>query len=195
MLYLKKYISQFSVTSRFFRGSRTSERRDPLILLARKRPDLVDAKYTKNQAWKSSADTLGAEPAKEVSFEHHCQYKYLFNFRGVAASFRFKHLFLCGSLVIHVGSEWQEFFYSALKPWVHYIPLKDDANEDEIAKLIMFLQNHDDVVKVIAEKGKQFIVDHLSLKEVKCYWRNLLKRYQKLLIYPVEVHENFIEIK
>lgn len=39
----------------FFRGSRTSAERDPLILLSREEPDLVDAQYTKNQAWKSDA--------------------------------------------------------------------------------------------------------------------------------------------
>ena len=33
----------------FFRGSRTSRDRDPLILLSRKSPHLVDAKFTKNQ--------------------------------------------------------------------------------------------------------------------------------------------------
>lgn len=54
--------------------------------------------------------------------------RYLFNFRGVAASFRFKHLFLCGSLVFHVGDEWVEFFYPQLKPWVHYIPVKTDLS-------------------------------------------------------------------
>ena len=77
-------------------------------------------------------DTLGADPASEVSFENHCKYKYLFNFRGVAASFRLRHLFLCGSLVFHVGDEWQEFFYPALKPWVHYIPLKSYPKKDDI---------------------------------------------------------------
>ena len=45
------------------------------------------------------------------------RYKYLFNYRGVAASFRFKHLFLCRSLVFHVGEEWDEFFYAYLIPW------------------------------------------------------------------------------
>lgn len=68
-------------------------------------------------------DTLGAPPAKEISLVDHCQYKYLFNFRGVAASFRLKHLFLCKSLVYHVGDEWLEFFYPSLKPWVHFIPV------------------------------------------------------------------------
>ena len=37
----------------FFRGSRTSDERDPLIRLSRREPELVDAEYTKNQAWKS----------------------------------------------------------------------------------------------------------------------------------------------
>ena len=55
--------------------------------------------------------------------------RYLFNFRGVAASFRYKHLFLCESLVYHVGEDYLEFFYPALKPWVHYIPVKPDLKE------------------------------------------------------------------
>jgi|EP01047_Picozoa_sp_COSAG01_P076883 hypothetical protein len=59
---------------------------------------------------------------------NHCgaRYKYLFNFKGMAASFRYKHLFLCNSLVFHVGktgNDFIEFFYEALVPWVHYIPI------------------------------------------------------------------------
>ncbi len=41
----------------FFRGSRTSAERDPLVLLSRAEPDLVDAQYTKNQAYKSEKVT------------------------------------------------------------------------------------------------------------------------------------------
>lgn len=59
----------------FFRGSRTSPERDPLVVLAQKQPHLVDASYTKNQAWKSDADTLGLPPASEISLEDHCQFK------------------------------------------------------------------------------------------------------------------------
>lgn len=73
-----------------------------------------------------------APPASEVPLEDHCQYKYLFNYRGVAASFRFKHLFLCGSLVFHSDDKWIEFFYLKMKPWVHYIPIKIGASKNEI---------------------------------------------------------------
>ena len=58
-------------------------------------------------------------------------HRYLFNFRGVAASFRLKHLFLCRSVVLHVGREWLEFFYPLLRPWVHYVPVKEDLSDVE----------------------------------------------------------------
>lgn len=83
-------------------------------------------------------DTLNAPAAEEVSLESHCAYKYLFNYRGVAASFRHKHLFLCGSLVFHVGDEWTEFYYHAMKPWIHYIPVPQDATQNQLEYLYLF---------------------------------------------------------
>jgi protein glucosyltransferase len=71
----KNYPWNKKETKAFFRGSRTSAERDPLVLLSRKEPNLVEAAYTKNQAWKSDADTLGAKPAEEIKLEDHCKYK------------------------------------------------------------------------------------------------------------------------
>ncbi|XP_050673455.1 O-glucosyltransferase rumi homolog isoform X2 [Leptidea sinapis] len=180
-----KYPWESKKDKAFFRGSRTSEERDALVLLSRSQPDLVDAQYTKNQAWKSDADTLHAAPAKEVSFEDHCKYKYLFNYRGVAASFRFKHLFLCKSLVFHVGDEWIEFFYPSLKPWVHYVPINPKATEKEIANSINYFKENNELAKEIAERGYNHIWDNLTDNDVLCYWRRLLKNYAKLLRYEV----------
>ncbi|XP_065095116.1 O-glucosyltransferase rumi homolog [Ochlerotatus camptorhynchus] len=178
----------------FFRGSRTSDERDPLVLLSRSKPELVDAQYTKNQAWKTPQDTLNAEPAKEVRLEDHCQYKYLFNFRGVAASFRFKHLFLCRSLVFHVGSEWQEFFYPSLKPWVHYVPVRVGASQGELEQLIRFFAEHDDLARGIADRGYEHVWNHLRMQDVECYWRQLLRRYGKLIKYEVKRDDSLIEV-
>ncbi|XP_077149668.1 protein O-glucosyltransferase 1 isoform X2 [Ranitomeya variabilis] len=68
------------ISKGYFRGSRTSPERDPLILLSREKPDLVDAEYTKNQAWRSEKDTLGRPPAKEVPLTDHCAFKELLEF-------------------------------------------------------------------------------------------------------------------
>uniref|UniRef100_A0A1B0FIL8 Glycosyl transferase CAP10 domain-containing protein n=1 Tax=Glossina morsitans morsitans TaxID=37546 RepID=A0A1B0FIL8_GLOMM len=191
----KKYAWQSKIPKGFFRGSRTCNERDSLILLSRKKPHLVDAQYTKNQAWKSLKDTLNESPAKEVSFEDHCQYKYLFNFRGVAASFRFKHLFLCNSLIFHVGDDWLEFFYLALKPWVHYVPLPKYPTEGDIEDMLEFFEKNDDLAKEIADAGYEFIWKHLRMQDVECYWRMLLKKYAKLLKFKIEVDTTMIEIK
>ncbi|XP_038224580.1 protein O-glucosyltransferase 1 isoform X3 [Dermochelys coriacea] len=186
------------ISKGYFRGSRTSPERDPLIVLSRENPELFDAEYTKNQAWKSEKslfflkDTLGKPPAKEIPLVDHCKYKYLFNFRGVAASFRFKHLFLCGSLVFHVGEEWLEFFYPQLKPWVHYIPVKPDLSD--VRELLQFVKENDDVAQEISERGHQFIMDHLQMKDVSCYWETLLTEYSKALTYKVKRRKNYDEI-
>lgn len=178
-----------------FRGSRTSSERDPLVRLSRECPDLVDAKYTKNQAWRSVKDTLGLEPAPEVSLESHCGYKFLFNYRGVAASFRFKHLFLCRSLVFHVGDEWLEYFYPAMKPWIHYIPVPSRASEEELYNLIEFVKENEDIAFKIAERGAKFIEDHLRMKDVECYWAKLLTSFSKLIKYKVTKDPRFRVVK
>ncbi|XP_053660590.1 O-glucosyltransferase rumi homolog [Anopheles marshallii] len=178
----------------FFRGSRTSDERDALVLLSRAQPSLVDAQYTKNQAWKSPQDTLNAEPAREVTLEEHCRYRFLFNFRGVAASFRFKHLFLCRSLVFHVGDEWLEFFYPSLKPWVHYVPVPVRSSPEELEALIRFFQQHDQLARDIAERGYDHVWNNLRMGDVECYWKKLLKRYGKLVRYTVERDSSLIEV-
>ncbi len=179
----------------FFRGSRTSGERDDLVRLSRKKPSLADAKYTKNQAWKSKADTLGMDPVQEVTLEDHCDFKYLFNFRGVAASFRFKHLFLCGSTVLHVGSEWQEFFYPAMTPWFHYIPVKSGATQAELENVLEFLKHNDDLAKEIAENGRKFIQDHLRMEDVEAYWTVLLRKYSQKLSFKPSRNKDYNQIK
>jgi protein glucosyltransferase len=181
--------------SAFFRGSRTSPERDNLVTLSQKKPHFVDAQFTKNQAWKSVKDTLGMHPADEVLLEDHCRYKYLFNFRGVAASFRFKHLFLCGSLVFHVGDDWYEFFYGAMRPWFHYIPVPNEASEEELEDLIAFAKAHPAISRNIAENGRDFILNRLRMVDIDSYWLALLKSYSKLLDFEVvTAREHFTEI-
>jgi protein glucosyltransferase len=178
----------------FFRGSRTSAERDPLILLSRSNPHMIDAAYTKNQAWKSLKDTLGMRPADEVKLEDHCKYKYLFNFRGVAASFRFKHLFLCRSLVLHVGNEWMEFFYPLMIPWFHYIPIESSSNSHDIQDIVEFAMENDGVAEMIANEGYQFVWNHLKQEDVECYWKMLLVDYSKLIKWKIIKEDSYITI-
>ncbi|KAJ8978170.1 hypothetical protein NQ317_009658 [Molorchus minor] len=136
----------------FFRGSRTSAERDPLVLLSRENPDLVDAQYTKNQAWKSDA---------------------------------------CFTLVTN---GWN-FFYPALKPWIHYIPVEADATKEKIKELIEFVVHHDDMAREIAQNGYSIIWNHLKMADVTCYWSKLLRGYAKLLTFKPVKDNGLMEIK
>ena len=176
----------------FFRGSRTSEERDPLILLSRKHPGVIDAQYTKNQAWRSKKDTLGQEPAPIVPFEEHCKYKYLVNLRGVAASFRLNHLFLCNSVVLNVESDMVEFFYHALKPWVHYVPIRGDLGD--LLDKVAFLKENDHIAQEIANRGFEFIKNHLTNDLVAAYWKNLVVSYSRLLKYKVQPKKGLTQV-
>jgi len=95
--------------------------------------------------------------------------------------------------VFHVGDEWLEFFYRALKPWVHYIPIETDL--DNARDLIEFAKTNDEVVKAVAERGYQFIKDHLRMQDVRCYWKKLLKNYAKLIQWKPKRNSAFQEIK
>lgn len=103
-------------------------------------------------------------------------------------------MFLCKSLVFHVGNDWMEFFYSHLKPWVHYIPIDRMATQNDIRNLLSFVQNHDDVAQDIAERGYQFIWDHLKMSDITCYWLQLLKMYSELLKYKPKLDPTLIAI-
>jgi len=142
------------------------------------------------------------------------RFKYLFNYRGVAASFRFKHLFLCRSLgkftfsleenfcfvilnlflVFHVGDEWLEFFYPSLVPWFHYIPVPSTADQQMIQSIINFAIHHDGIMREISENGANFIENHLTLNDISCYWKTLLLEYTKLLSFPISRDQTLIRI-
>jgi protein glucosyltransferase len=53
----------------------------------------------------SATGVPGVDPVPPVELEDHCDYRFLLNARGVAASFRYKHLFLCESLVFNGARE------------------------------------------------------------------------------------------
>ncbi len=141
------------------------------------------------------ADTLGAEPVKDIPMEDHCRYKYLFNFRGVAASFRFRHLFLCQSLVIHVGDEWKEFFYDALAPNYHFIQVSAYPEQNELRYLLRFLVENDELAQSMAQRGFEAINQMLEMKDVHCYWHELVTEYTKLLRFKVVRDDELIEIR
>ena len=112
--------------------------------------------------------------------------------------------------VLHVGSEWKEFFYDSMIPWYHYIPIpdakhgsKDKDQMDIIEDLLQFLKSDEKylennsgqfIAKEIASNGRKFIQEHLRMKDVESYWFNLLTSYIKLLDFKPSLNKDYIKI-
>ena len=97
--------------------------------------------------------------------------------------------------MFHVGDEWLEYFYPAMKAWIHYIPVPSRANEEEIYNLIEFVKDNQDIAHNIAERGAKFIEDHLRPSDVQCYWAKLLRSYSQLIKYKVTKDPNVKIVK
>ena len=106
-----------------------------------------------------------------------------------------------------MGSEWKEFFYDALIPWYHYIPLPDASttegqNQGESIKdLLTFLQTDERkfgvksgtfIAEQIASNGRHFIEHHLKMSDIQNYWRELLLIYSRLLEFQPILTKDFI---
>ncbi|KAJ8302211.1 hypothetical protein KUTeg_021198 [Tegillarca granosa] len=63
-----------------------------------------------------------------------------------------------------------------------------------VKELLQFAKENDKVVKLIAERGRNFIRDHLRMEDVSCYWLKLLKRYAKLLKFKPTRNKEYKQI-
>ena len=51
------------------------------------------------------------------------------------------------------------------------------------------------LINLNSNRGKKFIVEHLRMDDIICYWEHLLQEYAKLLKFKIEKNKNFKEIK
>ena len=64
---------------------------------------------------------------------------------GTVAAYRFPYLMVGDSLIFKQNSKFYEHFYADLKPYVHYVPIKNDLS-DLIDRLEWAINNEDKVV-------------------------------------------------
>lgn len=69
------------------------------------------------------------------------KYKYQLNIDGTVAAYRFPYLISGNSLVFKQQSEFYEHFYNDLKPFEHFIPIKQDLSN--LKEMIEWAINND----------------------------------------------------
>jgi hypothetical protein len=162
----------------FFRGCDTGvEDRLRLTLFSYHNPDLVDATF--NRVGKPEIRALLDSLEKEVSgasIEDHFRYKYLFDVDGNASTYsRCRWILLSNCLLLKMQSDYCQWYYKALKPFVHFVPIRRDLSD--LVETLDFLKSHDDEARQIAEQGRGLALELFSCETVDRYVVTLLEEY------------------
>lgn len=122
-------------------------------------PQVLDAKITKidhlSREQQTNLNTLGVV-SEYLPFEKFLQHAYLIDADGFHCAWRSFYLKLATkSVTVKMASNWEQWYFRELRPWVHYVPLMSDLTDVE--ELHRWLEAHPDRCKEIIDDANQFI--------------------------------------
>jgi hypothetical protein len=114
-----------------------------------------------------------------VKLDQFLEYKYLPTFDGVICAYpAFQWRLLSTSVTMKQESNEVQWFFRAVKPYVHYIPIKGDCSD--LYDQISWAKSHDQECQTIAKTATAFALNHLMLEDNYAYLFHVLKRYAAL---------------
>ena len=159
-----------------------------LIILSKLYPDLIDAKFTyymesafnKNgKDLRKILDLLFGKDLYKVKEEDHLKYKYLIAIDGNTSPWvRVPWIMYSNSVLVKQESNNIQWFYTALKPYIHYIPVKE--NLSDIFAKINWMKFHDEELKQISKNSQTFIKNNLMPEHIDSYMAIILNEYSKI---------------
>lgn len=88
------------------------------------------------------------------------KYKYILTLEGHVAAYRLSYELSSGSVVLLAQSKWRLWYYTLLKPYIHYVPVKQDLSN--LVQVIDWCRDNDDKCKQIASNALDFYNKYLS---------------------------------
>lgn len=176
----------------FWRGSTTDiiylegiwdyRQRPRLIFFSLAHPELVNARYAFPPSGLQDHlldyfCELGIIVDKYL-FRYWTNFRYLIAVDGVSYPSAFHGELFSGSPVLKQESEFIEWFYQALQPFVHYVPFKVDCTDLE--EKILWLKSNPDEAKKIAKNAFDFADNNLQAEDIMLYYYLVLTEYAKL---------------
>ncbi|GAB5357242.1 hypothetical protein AAMO2058_000357400 [Amorphochlora amoebiformis] len=150
-----------------------------LVRFSRLHPLLLDAAWTHIDAFedehRKAIETHYGERAEFIPREIYLtRYKYLFVIHGFGTAYRLRdHLASGLCSILHEG-KFTEWYYPLLKPWVHYVPLREDMSNLE--SVLEWLKTHPDKGRQIGRNARKFYLDYLTFENISNYVYHLGSR-------------------
>jgi len=160
--------------------------------LSHRHPELIDAGFSR--APDEIAPLIADLILGNTSVMGHLSCKYLPTLDGWMCTFPgFQWRLLSGSLTLKQESDEVQYFYSALKPFVHYVPVKN--NMDDLLEKITWAKEHDDECQAIAEKARAFALENLKPEQIYAYLYWVLDEYASLQTFSsIEIDSSWKKV-
>ena len=153
-----------------FRGSSTGSGVTPntnqrlrAFELSSRHPSHLDVGFTKwNTRIRKHASSKFIETIERSSYpkvvpmslqEQTDQYKYILTLEGHVAAYRLSYELSSNSLVLLADSRWKLWYSQFIKPFVHYVPIKEDLS-DLIEKIEWCIRNDAECQRIVQNANK-----------------------------------------
>jgi len=155
--------------------------RSRLAILSKEKPDLLDAAFTSPYSLQHNVkgwmELYGLFEPWHYPVDY-VPFKYLVAMDGNTFASNFWWLLLSNCAVLKNDSDYREWFYKGVRPYVHYVPYAIDLSDFE--DKVTWMRSHDKEVEKIAKDGSVFAKEHLSNEALVAYFYQLLLSYKKL---------------
>lgn len=186
----------------FWRGATTGKRahsfynitnidklpRLKLVILSKLYPKLIDAQFTSFSDFSENKDgknlesiliTLFGKNRNYIKEAQHLKYKYLIALDGNTSPWlRVPWIMFSNSLLIKQETNNIEWFYPALKAYVHYVPIKEDLTDIFIQ--FDWLKANDHKAKQISLNSQNFVKNNLLPEHIDNHIKIILNEYSKI---------------
>jgi len=158
-----------------------------LVMLSSLYPDLIDAKFHKYLV--ISRDIKGLElmimlamlgsKGENVPEVDHLAYKYLISIDGSTAAWkRVPWIMLSNSVLIKQETSSTQWFYPAMKHYVHYVPVNERLTD--IFPKLEWLKSHDREAERISIQAQKLVSENLMPADIEKHMVLILNAYHKL---------------
>ena len=177
-----------------------------LVMLSKLYPSMIDAKFSpfgefsadeSGDQLRNIIATLEREPSVRTDEVEHIKYKYLISVDGNTCAWkRVPWIMLSNSVLLKQESSNIEWFYPALKPYIHYVPIKNDLSD--IFDKLNWLKQNDKEAQLISKNAHNFVLNNLLPEHIDAYMVMILNKYsetffkdQKILVSLPDADEFF----
>lgn len=158
------------------------QRRGKLCYFSLLYPDLIDARFVGVCPVTCSDPEALAKAIPLANFMTHedqVSYKYQIVLDGMFTTYpgdRWR--LLSNSVVFMHESAFGHWFYDALRPWVHYVPLKSDLSD--LLEKLNYIQAHPKIAAYLACNAREFALNFLMSEPIAIYCYKALLKYATL---------------